>query len=124
MKKLFLLAIALLVASVIAGAQTTKVSEKTTVLQTVEVPQSATIYEGTTRTGNPKYWITLKVGDQSVNVTVSESLAIKHKSGTAKIEIVKRKDNTTGKITYSSRTLGGKAAKPTTDINLNTAKFN
>ena len=128
MKKLLFVLIGLLVAGAVAGAQTSKQtakeSAKTTILQTVVVPDGATIYEGTTRGGNPKFWVTLKLGDQTVDVTVSESLAAKHKAGTAKIEIVKRKDNTTGRISYSSRTLGGRTSKPTTDINLNNAKFN
>ena len=113
----------MLVSVVIAGAQTTKVSEKSTVLQTIVVPDGTPIHSGVTRTGNPKYWVTLTFNGESKDVTVSESLAKKYQSGAAKIEIVKRKDNSTGKITYSARTLGGRQSKKSTDINLSQAVF-
>lgn len=127
MKQFMLIALMALVSVISAGAQTSEKSTKATsteILQTTTVPVGTTIHEGTTKSGNPKFWITLKVGDQSVNVTVSQSLAVKFKAGTAKIEVVKRKNKTTGKITYTSRTLGGgRTTKPNTDINLTQASF-
>ena len=128
MKKFIFVAIAMLVSVVIAGAQSsqqnTKGSAKSTIMQTIVVPEGTTIHKGVTRGGNPKFYVTLTFGEQTVNVTVSESLAEKYKNGTAQIEIVKRKDNKTGRISYSSRTLGGRQSKPTTDINLSNAQFN
>lgn len=124
MKKFIVWAIAMLISVAIAGAQTTKESEKTTILQTVEVPTGTQLHEGTTKTGNPKFWVTMQVGDQSVKISVSPSLAKKHQSGSAKIEIVKRKNNQTGKISYSSRTAGGRTSKSVADVNLAAATFN
>ena len=127
MKQFMLIALMALVSVISAGAQTSEKSTKATsteILQTTTVPVGTTIYEGTTRNGNPKFWVTLKVGDQTVNVTVSQSLAVKFKAGSAQIEVVKRKNKTTGKITYTSRTLGGgRTTKPNTDINLTQASF-
>ena len=129
MKQFMLIALMALVSVISAGAQTseksTKATSSTEILQTIAVPEGTTLHTGTTRTGNAKYWITLTFGEQSVNVTVAEGLAKKYQAGTAKIEVVKRKNKTTGKITYSSRTLGGgRTTKPNTDINLTQAKFN
>ena len=57
MKKMIFVLMSLLVASVIAGAQTTTTSEpKSIILQTVEVSPGTTIHEGVTKNGNPKYW--------------------------------------------------------------------
>lgn len=127
MKQFMLIALMALVSVISAGAQTSEKSTKATsteILQTITVPVGTAIHEGTTRNGNPKYWVTLTFGEQSVNVTVSESLAKKYQAGTAQIEVVKRKNKTTGKITYSSRTLGGgRTSKPNTDINLTQASF-
>ena len=133
MKQFMLIALMALVSVISAGAQTSEQttkasasatkSAKTTILQTVVVPDGTPIHTGTTRTGNPKFYVTLTFGGETVDVTVTESLANKYKNGTAKIEIVKRKDNSTGRITYTSRTLGGRQSKPSTDINLSQASF-
>lgn len=128
MKQFMLIALMALVSVISAGAQTseqtTKASAKSTILQTIVVPNGTTIHSGTTRTGNPKYWVTITFNGESKDVTVSESLAKKYQAGTAQIEIVKRKDNTTGRISYSSRTHGGgRTTKSTTNIDLNEASF-
>lgn len=128
MKQFMLIALMALVSVISAGAQTseqtTKASAKSTILQTIVVPNGTTIHSGTTRTGNPKHWVTITFNGESKDVTVSESLAKKYQAGTAQIEIVKRKDNTTGRISYSSRTYGGgRTTKSATNIDLNEASF-
>ena len=127
MKQFMLIALMALVSVISAGAQTseqtTKASAKTTILQTVVVPDGTPIHTGTTRVGNPKFYVTLTFGGETVDVTVTESLANKYKNGTAKIEIVKRKDNSTGRITYTSRTLGGRQSKQPTNVDLTKASF-
>lgn len=134
MKKFIFSLVAVLVSMALAGAQsreqsttTSEVSSqsaKTTILQTITVPDGVTIHTGTTRTGNTKYYIVFSADGKTINVWVTESLATKYKNGQAKIEVVKRKDNTTGRITYTSRTLGGRTKSQPTDINLSNAKFN
>lgn len=90
-----------------------------TVAQTVEIPAGTTIYSGTTKNGNPKYWIEIpEIG----KVTVSEGSAVKFKEGTIKLELVKW-TNGAGKIKYSIRQLGGRTKKATPDVNLADLKF-
>lgn len=122
MKKMIFVLMSLLVASVIAGAQTTKTSEeKSIILQTVEVSPGTTIHEGVTKNGNPKYWIVLSSGSQSVNISVSPTNAAKFKAGQIRLEIVKRQNKSTGKISYSTRQIGGRTTKTTPDIDLSQA---
>ena len=96
-----------------------KTKTEWTVSQTVEIPAGTTINEGTTKNGNPKYWIEIpEVG----KVTVSEGSAVKFKEGIIKLELVKW-TNSAGKIKYSVRQLGGKTKKTTPDVNLADLKF-
>ena len=128
MKKFIFSLVAVLVSMALAGAQSREqsatTSAKTTILQTITVPDGTAIHTGTTRTGNVKHYIVLNADGATINIGVTESLATKYKNGQAKIEVVKRKDNTTGRITYTSRTLGGRTKSQPTDINLSNAKFN
>jgi len=125
MKKMILLAAMLLVGVLTAGAQTTTTSEKSTILQTIEIPAGTIIHDGVTRTGNPKCWIELNTGDKVINVSVSPSNATKFRNGEIKLEIVKRQNNETGRITYSTRQLGGgrRTTSGNPNIDLTTVKI-
>lgn len=121
-KKIIFMLMSLLVASVIAGAQTTTTSdEKSIILQTMEVSPGTMIHEGVTKNGNPKYWIVLSSGSQSVNISVSPTNAVKFRSGQIRLEIVKRQNKSTGKISYGTRQIGGRITNSTPDIDLSQA---
>ena len=77
------------------------------VLQTVEIPTSTVIKEGVTRGGNPKFWIEVK----GISVPVSEGNAKKFRAGDVKLEVVKWKNNETGKLRYSTRQVKGSTSK-------------
>ena len=49
-------------------------------IQAVEIPQGQRIYEGITKSGNPKYWF--EFGELKVNV--SPGSAVKYKEGATK----------------------------------------
>jgi len=122
MKKMILLAAMLLVGVLTAGAQTTTTpDEKSIILQTMEVSPGTIIHEGVTKNGNPKYWIVLSSGSQSVNISVSPTNAVKFRSGQIRLEIVKRQNKSTGKISYGTRQIGGRITNLTPDIDLSQA---
>lgn len=120
--KHFLFIVALMGAIINLNAQEkseAKTKTEWTVSQTVEIPAGTTINEGTTKNGNPKYWIEIpEIG----KVTVSAGSAEKFKEGTIKLELVKW-TNSVGKIKYSTRQLGGRSKKTTPDVNLTDLKF-
>jgi len=104
--------------SFIGYAQTPEKEEKTVILQTVEL-KTPKIHEGTTRNGNPKYWIVISDGERTINVSVSEGNAKKAQKGEITLELVKRQNKETGKITYSTRQLGGaRRGSGTPDIDI------
>lgn len=119
---MILLAAMLLVGVLTAGAQTTTTpDEKSIILQTMEVSPGTIIHEGVTKNGNPKYWIVLSSGSQSVNISVSPTNAVKFRSGQIRLEIVKRQNKSTGKISYGTRQIGGRITNLTPDIDLSQA---
>lgn len=127
MKKSFFLIVMSLVAMITIGqtkglAQDTKTPAKSEILQVVEVPSGITIHEGVTKNGNPKYWVTIGDGSNSVDVAISATNAEKFKKGQIRLEIVKRRNLETGRISYSTRQLGGGRGKKSTtpDIDLTT----
>ena len=91
MKKIFL-TIALALACLSAGAQTTKVVTDSVTF----MPNKVTIYEGITKNGNPKYWIELPTEDGTKKVTLSES----HVKSDRLLALIERRDEN-GKYTYS-----------------------
>lgn len=112
MKKIIIIAVALL--SVFgATAQASKESPWEEI-QTVEIPQGQRIYEGLTKSGNPKYWF--EFGELKVNV--SPGSAIKYKEGATKLLLVKWQHKDTGKYKYSIRQKE-RAKKNTPNIDLN-----
>ena len=84
-------------------------------VQSVTIPQSAMVYEGVTKSGNPKYWIEVS----GVKVSISKSNAEKLKRG-EKILLVKWVDEN-GKYSYSTRYGGSKTLTP--NIDLSTVRF-
>lgn len=96
-----------------AAAQTTKESPWIEI-QVVEIPQGQRIYEGLTKTGNPKYWF--EFGELKVNV--SPGSAIKYKEGVTKLLLVKCQHKDTGKYKYSIRQKE-RVKKNTPNVDLN-----
>lgn len=96
-----------------AVAQTTKESPWKEI-QVVEIPQGQRIYEGLTKTGNPKYWF--EFGELKVNV--SPGSAIKYKEGVTKLLLVKWQHKDTGKYKYSIRQKE-RVKKNTPNVDLN-----
>lgn len=84
-------------------------------IQAVEIPQGQQIYEGVTKSGNPKYWF--QFGELKVNV--SPGSAIKYKEGATKLLLVKWQHKDTGKYKYSIRQIE-RAKKNTPNVDLNT----
>lgn len=112
MKKIIVIAVALL--SVFgATAQTTKESPWTEI-QVVEIPQGQRIYEGVTKSDNPKYWF--EFGEIKVNV--SPGSATKYKNNTTTLLLVKWQHKETKAIKYSTRQKE-RAKKNTPNVDLN-----
>jgi hypothetical protein len=87
-------------------------------VQSVAIPQSTMVYEGVTKSGNPKYWIEVS----GVKVSISKSNAEKLKRG-EKVLLVKWVDEN-GKYSYSTRCETRSGAKPSTpNLDLSTVRF-
>ena len=93
MKKIFTTIAVALMMSISAGAQTTKVVTDSVTF----MPNSVKIFEGTTKNGNPKYWIELPAGDDVRKVTLTES----HVTSGRLLALIERRDTESGKYTYS-----------------------
>lgn len=92
MKKIFL-TIALVLVCFLSSAQTTKVVTDSVTF----MPESVKIFEGTTKNGNPKWWIELPAGDDVRKVTLTES----HVTSGRLLALIERRDTESGKYTYS-----------------------
>ena len=79
-------------------------------VQSVAIPQSTMVYEGVTKSGNPKFWIEVS----GVKVSISKSNAEKIKRG-EKVLLVKWVDEN-GKYSYSTRYGGSKTSTPNLDL--------
>jgi hypothetical protein len=93
-KTLFAIVMALLLC-LSAGAQTK--STKVVTDSVAFLPASVQIYQGTTRNGNPKFWIELPTADGVRKVSLTES----HVTSGRMLALIERKDTTTGKFSYS-----------------------
>lgn len=117
MKHIALLVVALLGSIVMTSGQTTKVSKKSDwkVIQSVELPSDVTILSKTSAKGNLIYYIEV-AGN---HVTVSKSNYEKFIQNKVRLELVKSKNNKTGKLKYSTRQV--KVTKPdVADVDLTT----
>ena len=113
MRKILVILAVILGINFAAAQQTTKESPWTEI-QVVEIPQGQRIYEGVTKSGNPKYWF--EFGELKVNV--SPGSAIKYKEGATKLLLVKWQHKDTGKYKYSIRQKE-RAKKNTPNVDLN-----
>ena len=96
MKKL-LLTIALVLACMLAGAQT-KTSNKVVTDSLTFMPDQVQIFEGVTKSGNPKWWIELPAeGGKVKKVSLSQS----HVTSGRLLALIERRDPETGKYSYS-----------------------
>jgi hypothetical protein len=93
MRKIFITIAVALFMSISASAQTTKVVTDSVTF----MPESVKIFEGTTKNGNPKYWIELPAGDDVRKVTLTES----HVTSGRLLALIERRDTESGKYTYS-----------------------
>jgi len=108
MKKVLVLVLSLVCISAFAQKQSKWIE-----VQCIDIPKSAVIKEGTTKTGNPKYWFEFsKIG----NVPVSPGSAEKFKSGEVVLQLVKWQHKETGQYKYTTRQKKGK--KQTLNIDL------
>lgn len=93
--KRIILTIALCLACFLAGATTPK---KVVTDSVAFLPNEVTIYEGTTRNGNPKWWIEIPAEDgKTKKVSLSES----HVTSGRLLALIERQDPETGKYSYS-----------------------
>lgn len=116
MKKIFafvVVAMATVFSCVTVNAQEKKESPWVEVQQ-VDIPAGQAVYEGVTKSGNPKYWF--EFGD--ITVSVSPSNATKYKEGLVLV-LVKWQHKDTGKFKYTTRQKYGRVAKVTPDVDLN-----
>lgn len=112
MKKIIVIAVALL--SVFGTTAQTAKESPWKEIQVVEIPQGQQIYEGVTKSGNPKYWF--KFGELKVNV--SPGSATKYKNNTTTLLLVKWQHKETKAIKYSTRQKES-AKKNTPNVDLN-----
>lgn len=113
MRKILVILAVILGINFAVAQQTTKESPWIEI-QVVEIPQGQRIYEGLTKTGNPKYWF--EFGELKVNV--SPGSAIKYKEGVTKLLLVKCQHKDTGKYKYSIRQKE-RVKKNTPNVDLN-----
>lgn len=93
--KRFIISLLCGVICVLSGAKDSPWKE----IQTVILPQSVTIYEGVTRSGNAKYWIEI----ENIKVSVAPTNVSKFQRGEVKLELVKWQNIETKKFKYSTR---------------------
>lgn len=113
MKKILVIAVALMsVVNTVVAQQ--KQDSPWKEVQVVEIPQGQRIYEGVTKSGNPKYWF--EFGD--LKVSVSPGSAVKYKANKVTLLLVKWQHSESGKYKYSTRQKST-AKKSTPNIDLN-----
>lgn len=117
MKKIFaimVVAIATVFSCVTSNAQEIKKESPWVEIQRVDIPAGQTVYEGITKSGNPKFWF--EFGELKVNV--SPSNAEKYMEGTTVLVLVKWQHNETGKFKYSTRQKSGRVTKVTPNVDI------
>jgi hypothetical protein len=118
MKKIFaimVVAMATVFSCVTSNAQEKKESPWVEVQQ-VDIPAGQTIYEGVTKSGNPKYWMEF---DSIGKITVSPGSAVKYKEDIVTLVLVKWQHKENGSYKYSIRQKKG-ATKVTPNIDVTT----
>lgn len=117
MKKIFaivVVALATVVCSTINAQE--KEDSPWVEVQQVDIPAGQTVYEGVTKSGNPKYWFEF---DGIGKVTVYQGSAKKYKSGEATLILVKWQHKENGSFKYSIRQKS-KVRRNTPNVDLNT----
>lgn len=118
MKKIFaivVVAMATMFSSINSNAQEVKKESPWVEVQQVDIPAGQTIYEGVTKSGNPKYWMEFEgIG----KLTVYPGSAVKYKEGTVTLVLVKWQHKEDNSYKYSIRQKKG-ATKVTPDVDLN-----
>ena len=117
MKKIFtfvVVAMATVFSCVTSNAQEKKESPWVEVQQ-VDIPAGQTIYEGVTKSGNPKYWMEF---DGIGKITVSPGSAVKYKDGTVNLVLIKWQHKENESYKYSIRQKKG-TTKVTPNVDLN-----
>jgi hypothetical protein len=93
MKKILITLAVALSMGISALAQTTKVVTDSVAFH----PSSVQILKGTTKNGNPKFWIELPTENGVRKVSLTES----HATSNRLLALIERKDTATGRYTYS-----------------------
>jgi hypothetical protein len=119
MKKIFaimVVAMATVFSCVTSNAQEVKKESPWVEVQQVDIPAGQTIYEGVTKSGNPKYWMEF---DSIGKITVSPGSAVKYKEDIVTLVLVKWQHKENGSYKYSIRQKKG-ATKVTPNIDVTT----
>ena len=118
MKKIFaivVVAVATVFSCVTSNAQEVNKESPWVEVQQVDIPAGQTIYEGVTKSGNPKYWMEF---DGIGKITVSPGSAVKYKDGTVTLVLIKWRHKENESYKYSIRQKKG-TTKVTPNVDLN-----
>lgn len=102
MKKIFITLAVLLTMGASAFAQTTKVVTDSVAFYAKDVK----VYQGSTKNGTPKYWIELPTESGVRKVTISQN----HIASGRKLALIERRDEESGKYSYSVKYAEPKAS--------------
>lgn len=104
MKKIFITLAVLLTmgATALAQTQTTKVVTDSVAFYAKDVK----VYQGSTKNGTPKYWIELPTESGVRKVTISQN----HIASGRKLALIERRDEESGKYSYSVKYAEPKAS--------------
>lgn len=102
MKKIIITLAVLLTMGATALAQTTKVVTDSVAFY----PKDVKVYRGSTKNGTPKYWIELPTESGVRKVTISQN----HIASGRKLALIERRDEESGKYSYSVKYAEPKAS--------------
>ena len=117
MKKIFtfvVVAMATMVSCVTSNAQEIKKESPWVEVQQVDIPAGQTVYEGVTKSGNPKFWF--EFGD--ITVSVSPSNATKYKEGLVLVLVKWQHKEDTTKVKYTTRQKNGRKVSTTPNVDI------
>lgn len=114
MKKIFITLAVLLTMGATALAQTTKVVTDSVAFY----PKDVKVYQGSTKNGTPKYWIELPTESGVRKVTISQN----HIASGRKLALIERRDEESGKYSYSVKYAEPKASKSSARADLSGLK--
>lgn len=114
MKKIIITLAVLLTMGATALAQTTKVVTDSVAFY----PKDVKVYQGSTKNGTPKYWIELPTESGVRKVTISQN----HIASGRKLALIERRDEESGKYSYSVKYAEPKASNSGARADLSSLK--